>query len=177
MRPSARGSETGEPAEAAAARLLEALSRRGWTAALAESCTGGLVSAALTSVPGASDHFWGAVVSYANEAKETVLSVPRDVLELHGAVSAETVRSMARGILALSGADVSAAVSGIAGPGGGTPEKPVGTVWIGLASRDGRSREIRLDLSGGRDRIRGDSAIRVLGELRSFVEGGSAGSS
>lgn len=174
MHPSARGSET---AEAAAARLLEALSRRGWTAALAESCTGGLVSAALTSVPGASDHFWGAVVSYANEAKERVLSVPREVLELHGAVSAETVRSMARGVLALSGADVSAAVSGIAGPGGGTPEKPVGTVWIGLASRDGQSREIRLNLSGGRDRIRGDSVIRVLGELRSFVEGGAAESS
>jgi PncC family amidohydrolase len=117
------------------------------------------------------------VVSYANEAKETVLSVPRDVLERHGAVSAETVRAMARGILALSGADVSASVSGIAGPGGGSPEKPVGTVWIGLASRDGRSRELRLDLTGGRDRIREDSALRVLGELRSFVEGGSAGSS
>jgi PncC family amidohydrolase len=135
------------------------------------------VSAALTSVPGASDNFWGSVVSYANEAKEAVLSVPRDTLERQGAVSAETVRAMARGVLALCGADVSASVSGIAGPGGGTPEKPVGTVWIGLASRDGRSRELRLDLAGGRDRIRGDSTLRVLVELESFVEGGSAGSS
>ncbi len=155
-----------------ARRLLDALNRAGWTVALAESCTGGLVSAALTSVPGASSRFWGSVVSYANEAKEKILSVPRETLELHGAVSAETARAMARGVLALSGADVAASVSGIAGPGGGTPDKPVGTVWIGLASRAGVCREVRLVLRGGRDRIRSESAVRTLAELRSLVEEG-----
>ena len=158
--------------ESEAERLLDTLSDAGWTIALAESCTGGLVSVALTAVPGASLRFWGSVVSYADEAKERVLSVPRAVLDRYGAVSAETVRAMALGVLGLSGADVAAAVSGIAGPGGGTPGKPVGTVWIGLASREGRSREILLALEGGRDRIRAESTIRTLYELRSFVEQG-----
>lgn len=167
---SSAGSHASDSAEAEAERLLESLARAGWTAALAESCTGGLASAALTSIPGASDHFWGAVVSYANDAKEKVLSVPRDVLERSGAVSAQAVRAMARGVLALSGADVSASVSGIAGPGGGTPEKPVGTVWIGLASRAGKTREILLALEGGREGIRAESARRALSELRSFVD-------
>ncbi len=167
---SAAGTSAPDSAEIEAERLLKSLARAGWTAALAESCTGGLAAAALTSIPGASDHFWGAVVSYANDAKEKVLSVPRDVLERHGAVSAQTVRAMARGILVLSGADVSASVSGIAGPGGGTPEKPVGTVWIGLASREGRTREMLLALGGGRDGIRAEAARRALSELRSFVE-------
>ncbi len=157
--------------------LLAALSRAGWIAALAESCTGGLAAAAVTSVPGASENFWGAVVSYANEAKERVLSVPREVLETYGAVSAETVRAMARGVLGLSGADVAVSVSGIAGPGGGTPEKPVGTVWIGLAARDGRAREFRLGLAGGRDRIRSGAAARALRELKTFVEEGTGSSS
>ncbi|NLJ45721.1 MAG: CinA family protein [Treponema sp.] len=177
MPPSAAEAPSRDPAETEARRLLQALARRGWTAALAESCTGGMVSAALTSVPGASERFWGAVVSYANEAKREVLSVPREVLELRGAVSPETVRAMAQGVLALSGADVSAAVSGIAGPGGGTPEKPVGTVWIGLAARGGRHRELRLALTGDRNRIRRESTIRVLAELRSFVEEEVVGSS
>ncbi|HSV55914.1 MAG TPA: nicotinamide-nucleotide amidohydrolase family protein [Magnetospirillaceae bacterium] len=163
-------SETADDAEAGARRLLGALELAGWTAALAESCTGGLISAALTSVPGASRSFWGAVVSYAYEAKEKVLSVPRGVLERYGAVSAETVRAMALGVLNLSGADVSAAVSGISGPQGEAPGKPVGTVWIGLASRDGRTRELRLALHGSRKSIRTESTLRVLDELRVFVE-------
>lgn len=177
MHPAAGDPPSDDSPETQAELLLEALSRAGWTAALAESCTGGVAAAALTSVPGASEHFWGAVVSYANEAKERVLAVPREVLETHGAVSAETVRAMARGVLALSGSDVAAAVSGIAGPGGGTPEKPVGTVWIGLAGRDGRFRELRLRLTGGRDRVRAGAAARALGELRSFVEEGTGSSS
>lgn len=177
MLDSAKDTEADKSAKTVAERLLAALGRRGWTVALAESCTGGLVSAELTSIPGASECFWGAVVSYANQAKQTVLSVDPDILERCGAVSEEAVRAMALGVLGLSGADVSAAVSGIAGPGGGTPDKPVGTVWIGVASRDGRSREIRLSLTGGRDRIRAESAIRVLGELWSFVEEGYGGSS
>jgi len=172
MSGSAGAADAEGSAQTEARRLLDSLTRAGWMSALAESCTGGLVSAALTSVPGSSARFWGSVVSYANEAKEKVLSVPREILERHGAVSAETVRAMALGVLALSGADVAAAVSGIAGPGGGTPDKPVGTVWIGLASRAGVVREVRLDLRGDRDRIRTESALRTLKELRSLVEEG-----
>lgn len=172
MSRSAGAADAEGSAQTEARRLLDALTRAGWTAALAESCTGGLVSAALTSVPGASARFWGSVVSYANEAKEKVLSVPREILERHGAVSAETVRAMSLGVLALSGADAAAAVSGIAGPGGGTPDKPVGTVWIGLATRAGVVREVRLDLRGDRDRIRTESALRTLAELRLLVEEG-----
>jgi PncC family amidohydrolase len=113
------------------------LRTRGLKIATAESCTGGLVADHITDVPGSSDYFVGGVVAYAYEAKVTLLQVSWDTLRLHGAVSRETVIEMARGVRTALGADIGISVSGIAGPGGGLPEKPVGTTWIGLSARDG----------------------------------------
>jgi PncC family amidohydrolase len=110
---------------------------RGLKLATAESCTGGLVADHITDVPGSSDYFVGGVVAYAYEAKVALLHVSWDTLRLHGAVSRETVIEMARGVRTVLGADIGLSVSGIAGPGGGLPEKPVGTTWIGLSARDG----------------------------------------
>jgi len=113
------------------------LRARGLKLATAESCTGGLVADHITDVPGSSDYFVGGVVAYAYEAKVALLQVSWDTLRLHGAVSQETVIEMARGVRTALGADLGVSVSGIAGPGGGLPEKPVGTTWIGLSARDG----------------------------------------
>jgi PncC family amidohydrolase len=110
---------------------------RGLKLATAESCTGGLVADHITDVPGSSDYFVGGVVAYAYEAKVALLHVSWDTLRLHGAVSRETVIEMARGVRTALGADIGLSVSGIAGPGGGLPEKPVGTTWLGLSARDG----------------------------------------
>ena len=113
------------------------LRARGLKLATAESCTGGLLADHITDVPGSSDYFVGGVVAYAYEAKVALLHVSWDTLRLHGAVSRETVIEMARGVRTALGADLGISVSGIAGPGGGLPEKPVGTAWIGLSARDG----------------------------------------
>jgi PncC family amidohydrolase len=113
------------------------LRTRGLKLATAESCTGGLVADHITDVPGSSDYFVGGVVAYAYEAKVALLHVSWDTLRLHGAVSRETVIEMARGVRTALGADIGVSVSGIAGPGGGLPEKPVGTTWLGLSAHDG----------------------------------------
>ena len=113
------------------------LRTRGLKLATAESCTGGLVADHITDVPGSSDYYVGGVVAYAYEAKVALLHVSWDTLRLHGAVSRETVIEMARGVRTALGADIGISVSGLAGPGGGMPEKPVGTTWIGLSARDG----------------------------------------
>ncbi|MBU1003892.1 MAG: CinA family protein [Proteobacteria bacterium] len=110
--------------------LGRALSARGLWLCTAESCTGGLISSALTDVSGSSEWFRGAVVAYANEVKESLLQVPRETLEGHGAVSEPVVLAMAAGVCVTLGASCSVAVSGIAGPTGGSPDKPVGTVWL-----------------------------------------------
>lgn len=120
-------------AEAVAERLSETKQ----TVAVAESCTGGLIGSLLTDVSGSSDWFLLSAVTYANSAKENVLGVSGKTLESHGAVSAETVKEMAAGVKRVSGADIGIATSGIAGPTGGTDEKPVGTVWIGIATDAG----------------------------------------
>jgi len=117
--------------------LASLLRARGLKLATAESCTGGLVADHITDVPGSSDYFVGGVVAYAYEAKVALLHVSWDTLRLHGAVSPETVIEMARGVRTALGADIGLSVSGIAGPGGGLPEKPVGFTWIGLSARDG----------------------------------------
>ena len=117
--------------------VLDLGRERGLTIAAAESCTGGLVSARLTAIPGASEVFVGGVVSYADEVKESALGVPREILERHGAVSAETAKAMAEGVRERLGADVGVAVTGVAGPDGGTAEKPVGLVFV-HASRSRR---------------------------------------
>ncbi len=113
------------------------LRERGLTLALAESCTGGLLANRVTDVPGSSAYFVGGVVAYAYEAKVGLLSVTWDTLRAHGAVSRETVIEMARGARVALGADLAVSVSGIAGPGGGLPDKPVGTTWIGLSTTEG----------------------------------------
>jgi PncC family amidohydrolase len=113
------------------------LQKRGWKLVLAESCTGGLLGSRITDVPGSSEYFLGGVVAYAYEAKVELLGVSWDTLNSKGAVSRETVLEMARGVRRVMEADIAVSVSGIAGPGGGTPEKPVGTTWIGLVTEDG----------------------------------------
>ncbi len=115
---------------------IELLRERGATLAVAESCTGGRLAAAFTEAAGASDYFVGGVVAYANEVKTNVLGVPREILERHGAVSREVAEAMASGARRIFGADYAVSTTGIAGPGGGTPEKPVGTVWIAVADTD-----------------------------------------
>jgi PncC family amidohydrolase len=117
--------------------LLETMHTRGLTLATAESCTGGLVSDRITNVSGSSEYFPGGVVAYSNEAKINLLGVSWDTLNAHGAVSGETVIEMARGARKLFNADIGLSVSGIAGPMGGLPDKPVGTTWIGLATNSG----------------------------------------
>ena len=112
------------------------LKQRGMTLAVAESCTGGLVSHRITDVPGSSAYYQGSVTAYSNEIKERVLRVQHATLEQHGAVSAQTAREMARGVRDLFRTDVGLAVTGIAGPGGGMPGKPVGLVYIALSTRD-----------------------------------------
>jgi nicotinamide-nucleotide amidase len=119
----------------------ELLAERGVTLATAESCTGGLIGARLTAVPGSSRYYRGGVVAYANEAKRDLLGVPEALLREHGAVSAPVARAMAEGARARLGADLALATTGISGPDGGTPEKPVGLVWIAFASKDGTDAE------------------------------------
>lgn len=113
------------------------LRRHGKTVAVAESCTGGLLAQRITEVPGASDYFRGGIVAYSNDVKEKLLGVPREVLATHGAVSAECVRAMAERARALFTSDFALAITGIAGPSGGTSEKPVGLVFVALAAPTG----------------------------------------
>lgn len=144
--------------------LGRALREKGWTACTAESCTGGLVAGAMTSVSGSSDWFVGGVVAYANEVKAGLLGVQWQTLSRHGAVSGPTVAEMAPGAARATGANVAVALSGIAGPSGGTPDKPVGTVWIGWSWPGGESQQCFV-FSGDRDSVREQSveaAIRGL---------------
>jgi nicotinamide-nucleotide amidase len=150
----------------------------GLSLAVAESCTGGLIGHRITDVPGSSEYFRLGVVAYENDMKVRTLGVAPGTLERHGAVSEETVREMARGVRAVSGADVGIATSGIAGPGGGTGEKPVGTVCIGLSSPAGEwSRRYQLG-SRGREWIKGMTAQLALDQLRrQLAEAEGAGGS
>ena len=132
--------------------------------ALAESCTGGLLGHRITNLPRSSEYFWGSLVTYAYEAKATVLHVSWDTLNARGAVSRETVLEMARGARTALSTDIAVSVSGIAGPGGGTPDKPVGTTWTGLVAADGEW--TRSFLFGG-DRLENktsasDAALQLL---------------
>lgn len=118
-------------------RVSEMLSKKRLTLATAESCTGGLVASRITDVSGSSAYFLGGIVAYSYEAKASLLGVSWDTLNTKGAVSRETVIEMAQGARRVFTADIAVSVSGIAGPGGGTPDKPVGTVWVGLATPSG----------------------------------------
>ena len=140
----------------------------GLTLATAESCTGGLVAARLTSVPGSSDVFRGAVVAYTDDLKLDELGVSSKLLDRHGAVSAEVSEAMAAGARRRLGADVAVSVTGIAGPGGGTPEKPVGLVYLHAEGPDG-SRALRLDLPGDRETVRGRATVAALHLVRTLL--------
>ncbi len=137
--------------------------------AAAESCTGGLVSARLTSVPGSSDVFAGGVVAYSDAVKMRTLGVAEDLLAAHGAVSTEVAEAMAEGARRQLEADLAVAVTGVAGPGGGTPVKPVGLVHLHAAGPAG-GRARTLDLPGGREQVRARAAVTALHLLRTVLE-------
>jgi nicotinamide-nucleotide amidase len=143
--------------------LLDLYRRHGWMIATAESCTGGLIAATLTEIAGSSDVVDRGFVTYSNEAKSDLLGVPEDLIATHGAVSAEVAAAMATGALARSRAAVTVAVTGIAGPGGGTAEKPVGLVYIGLARRDRPEPSIeRHVFDGRRHEVRLQTVVRAI---------------
>lgn len=155
---------------AAASAVVAANRDAGLTVALAESCTGGMVSAAITDVPGSSDVLQAGYVTYADAAKQRLLRVSPDIIETFGAVSVACVWAMARGALEQSGADIAVAVSGIAGPGGGSASKPVGTVVFGRAVRgepasDIHAQQVVFDAAGGRATIRRQATLFALGLL------------
>jgi nicotinamide-nucleotide amidase len=160
----------GEPLVGLAERLQATCLGRGLTVALAESCTGGLVADAITDIPGSSGYFLGGVVSYSNGAKEGLLDVPPDVLAAHGAVSAQVGRAMAIGARARFGADLAAAITGVAGPDGGTDAKPVGLTYVaitGLAGADVR----RFQWDGDRAANKIASAAAALELLIEWAAG------
>jgi nicotinamide-nucleotide amidase len=148
--------------------VLEQARARGWSIATAESCTGGLVSARLTNVPGSSEVFKGGVVAYDDEVKREALGVPADVIERHGAVSPEAAEAMARGAVERLKTEVGVSVTGVAGPGGGTPEKPVGLVFIHAVTPED-SHGVELRLPGNRDAVRRRAAVSALHLLRRLL--------
>ncbi len=151
--------------EGAVCRLL---AENKMTVSTAESCTGGLISKRITEVSGSSEVFGYGVVTYANEAKMKVLGVKAETLEEFGAVSYQTAEEMAEGVRRLSGSDIGVSVTGIAGPSGGTPEKPVGLVYVGISSRLG-TRHVKLMLKGDRNRVRILTSANALSEIRREV--------
>jgi nicotinamide-nucleotide amidase len=156
--------------EAEVLALADALRRRGWHMATAESCTGGLIAAACTTVAGSSDWFERGFVTYSNAAKTEMLGVDPALIAAHGAVSEAVALAMAQGAVARAGVDLAVAVTGIAGPGGATPGKPVGTVWLALAVRSAhagiRAHAERLQLAGDRSAVREQTVRQALRRLR-----------
>jgi PncC family amidohydrolase len=151
-------------------KLREIFCARGLKLSAAESCTGGLVSDRITNVPGSSEYFMGGVVAYAYEAKVNLLGVSWDTLHAHGAVSEETVLEMARGARRVFDVDIAVSVSGIAGPGGGMPGKPVGLTWFGLSTKDGEwARSFTWD--GDRVKNKQLSAEAALQFVADYLEG------
>lgn len=147
-----------------ALRVIEIFREKGLSLALAESCTGGMIAETITNVAGASDIFYGSAVTYVNSAKEHILGVAHETLEKHGAVSSECAEEMACGARSVYGADVAMSVTGIAGPGGGSEAKPVGTVWFGLATKDG-AETFRRRFDGDRAAVRRQTVEEVLRRL------------
>lgn len=148
---------------------IEALQRRGWTVATAESLTGGLISANLVNISGASSVVRGGFVTYQTDTKTVLLGVPANVIEEHNVVSAEVAMGMAKGAREKLGVDIAVSATGLAGPGGGTPERPVGTVYLGVSTANG-TYPIRLALTGNRDRIRTLAMKHAINALRVEAE-------
>ena len=151
--------------------LGELLQQRGFKLAVAESCTGGLIGHRITNVPGSSDYYLGSVTAYAYEAKERLLGVRHETLIQYGAVSQETALEMARGVRRVFSADISVSVTGIAGPGGGMPNKPVGLVWFGVSTSDG-DWAFRYLFNGERLKIKMDAADQALLLLVTYLKEG-----
>lgn len=147
-----------------AARVVDGLRRRGQTLSVAESCTGGWLGRELTAAAGASDVFWGGVIVYADAAKRELAGVPPESLEMHGAVSEPVALALADGTRARAATDWAVAITGIAGPGGGTEEKPVGTVWIAVAGPGGTT-AMQRQLAGDRTGIRAAAVEAALRDL------------
>lgn len=155
----------GEESADLAGVVLELVQRRHQKLTVAESCTGGMLGARLTAIPGASDTFVGGVIAYSDQVKTALLDVPQATLDQHGAVSEQTVRAMVEGAARRFGTDCALAVTGVAGPGGGSPEKPVGFVWL-AARHGGATRTLQRQFLGERDEIRARSAQAALDLLR-----------
>lgn len=150
--------------------LGQKLLARHWRVATAESCSGGAIAAAITQIPGSSAWFEYGIVSYADRAKKQLLAVQEQTLMENGAVSEAVVEQMAKGVLALSGAEIAVAVSGIAGPAGGSAEKPVGTVWFAWVLASGESRTQRLQFAGGRTTVQLQAVEQGLHGLLAMLE-------
>jgi nicotinamide-nucleotide amidase len=162
---------SGDETERMAARVLDACRERKLKVVTAESCTGGLVAGALTDIAGSSDVVDRGYITYSNRAKQDVLGVSREVLQAFGAVSMETAEAMARGALKASGADLAVAVTGIAGPGGGSPDKPVGLVHFATASRSGKLVHLEQRFGNiGRNEVRKRSVLQAIGMLHDLAE-------
>lgn len=153
----------------AADRVLKSCRSRGWTVATAESCTGGMVAAALTAIAGSSDVMDRGFVTYTNEAKNEMIGVPMGLFETVGAVSEEVARAMAEGAMKTAGVDLACGITGVAGPGGGSAEKPVGLVHIAAASADKTIHE-RCLFDGDRHAIRLASALKALEMMKSLAD-------
>lgn len=154
----------GQSVQSLVVELGKRLVNRKWKMATAESCTGGLVGHELTNVAGSSGWYQGGIIAYSNDLKMRLLGVQEEILKHHGAVSEPCVLAMVRGVCRVTGADVGVALSGIAGPSGGTPDKPVGTVWIGWFVQ-GRSWAVCKHFSGTRGEIKQQSAWTALAGL------------
>ncbi|HUB36429.1 MAG TPA: nicotinamide-nucleotide amidohydrolase family protein, partial [Solirubrobacteraceae bacterium] len=159
--------DTGTVDEQVAGLLRE----RAWTVAVAESCTGGELAARLTAPAGASEYFKGGVVAYSNELKVAQVGVERELIEAHGAVSEQVARALAAGVRRALAAEVGVGVTGIAGPGGGTEEKPVGLVWFGIAGPEGVSLTRSLTLPGARADVRDRATTVALHLVRRLLLG------
>jgi len=157
------------------AALADALRSAGLKIATAESCTGGLIAAACTTIAGSSDWFERGFVTYSNEAKTEMLGVAPELIAAHGAVSEPVARAMAEGAVARSRAQLAVAVTGVAGPGGGSPSKPVGTVWFAWARAGQATRTELLNLSGDRRAIREQTVLHALDVLQRMLDAARAG--
>lgn len=161
-----------DPEILARAEAVLALCRaRSWRLATSESCTGGLVVVALTAIAGASDVVERGFVAYSNKAKIESLGVPAETIAAHGAISAETAAAMAQGAIARAAVDLAVSVTGIAGPGGGTPQKPVGLVYLGVARPDAAARVERRVFPGDRGAVRQAALVLALELLRDEARG------
>ena len=161
---------TDEQLQLAGNHLAELIEQQGLTLATAESCTGGWVAKVLTDRAGSSAYMMAGLVTYSNEAKQMILGVDSQVLDEHGAVSEPVVRQMVAGAVRATGADVAVAISGIAGPGGGSEEKPVGTVWFAWGSGPGHMETSIQHFEGDREAVRRQAVLYALQEVTRFLE-------